>query len=212
MRMNKSMEYIDTLRKREPSLFQGGQRSALTDGDIEKIEQALKYTFPAPYKEFLQSYVIPQGCVINISLCGDLSVCFDDEGDDLYTNVELEWCSPYGDTAEEYLESTGEGDLYISDEFSTLEAGFLKLAEMYGYIVFLDLVSGEVVYLYHEDLWEMSVVNGVDTSKLEEIREYICSRKLCHDFYDFLRLVCTGEIYDEDEMRFKTIGELEEEN
>ncbi len=63
--MNKSMEYIDTLRKREPSLFQGGQRSALTDGDIEKIEQALKYTFPVPYKEFLQSYVIPQGCVIN---------------------------------------------------------------------------------------------------------------------------------------------------
>ncbi len=37
--MNKSMEYIDTLRKREPSLFQGGQRSALTDGDIKRLSR-----------------------------------------------------------------------------------------------------------------------------------------------------------------------------
>lgn len=86
--MSKAIEYLDILRRREPSLFQEGVRkSALTDNDIEEIEQALKYTLPAPYKEFLQSYVMPQSCVINISLCGDLSVNFDEEGDDLYTNV-----------------------------------------------------------------------------------------------------------------------------
>ena len=90
--MSKAIEYLDILRRREPSLFQEGVRkSALTDNDIEEIEQALKYTLPASYKEFLQSYVMPQSCVINISLCGDLSVNFDEEGDDLYTNVEAAW-------------------------------------------------------------------------------------------------------------------------
>lgn len=210
--MSKAIEYLDILRRREPPLFQEGVRkSALTDNDIEEIEQALKYTLPAPYKEFLQSYVMPQSCVINISLCGDLSVNFDEEGDDLYTNVEMDWCNPYGDTAAEFLENAEREDLYISDAFSTLEAGFLKIAEICGYIVFLDLVTGEVVYLYHEELWEMSVVDGVDASNREEIRDYVLSRKVCRDFYDFLRIICTGEIYDESDMCFKTIEELEEE-
>ena len=204
--MNRAIEYWNALQKRKPSLFNNGFVSALlTEKDIEKIEQKLNYSLPEPYKDFLTSCQMPQRCKVNIRLCGDLAVSFADEEDenDLYTVVELELYHPAGNTAEDFLENASSEDVYISDDFSVLDVGFLKIAKMYGYLIFLDLVTGKVVSIYHEELWEMTVVEGVDGSDKEAIRDYMLDSEFCHDFYDFLRMACTDDIYDEDNMTFQ---------
>lgn len=83
-----------------------------------------------------------------------------------------------------------------------MDAGFLKIGNFEGYFVFLDLVTGEVVHIYHEAIYDMSIVDGVDVSDYEEVRDYLSSCILCKDFYDFLRLVCKKHIYNEDCLKF----------
>ncbi len=48
----------------------------------------------------------------------------------------------------------------IEDSFC--ETGFLKMAEFEGNIVFLFLVTGEVVHIYHKEIYNMSILNGAD--------------------------------------------------
>ena len=209
--MNRSREYSDKLKRREPRFKALIQDPALTEKDIEQIERALKYPLPAPFKEFLLSCKMPE-CKMTVKFCGDYTGCFDVDGDGLYTAVETEWCAPFGDSAKEFLERAENENLNIGESASALECGFLKIAEFCGYLVFLDLATGKVVHIYHEELWEMEVVSGVDSSDKAAVRDYMLNGGLCRDFYDFLRLVCTGEIYDENEMVFKTEEELREEN
>ena len=194
--MSKATEYLDILQKKEPQMFQEPlQKSLLTEKDIGEIEQKLKYAFPKPYKDFLMAYKMPEKCVVRVYYSDDISASYDEEDDS--ESMEVEWFNPAGNTVEEFLQNAAKEDDYISDDFSALEAGFLKIAEIEGYHIYLDLVTGKVVRLYHEELWEMTVVEGVDGSDKEEIRDYILDNELCPDFYDFLKVVCTHEINGE---------------
>lgn len=57
--------------------------------------------------------------------------------------------------------------------------GFLKIGNFEGYFVFLDLVTGEVVHIYHEAVYDMSIVDDVDVSDYEEVRNYLSGFTLC---------------------------------
>ena len=196
--MSKATEYLDILQKKEPQMFQEPlQKSLFTEKEIEEMERKLKYSFPEPYKDFLMAYQMPEKCVVTVYFCDDISMLPDD-GDN-FESMEVKWFNPAGNTVEEFMQNAAKEDDYISDDFSALDAGFLKIAEIEGYHVYLDLVTGKVVRIYHEELWEMTVVEGVDGSDKEEIRDYILDDEVCPDFYDFLRVVCTHEIYDDNE-------------
>jgi len=115
----------------------------------------------------------------------------------------MEWHTALGGDVKEFLSSVQEEDMNLGGtDDSFLDAGFLKIAEFEGYFVFLDLVTGKVVHIYHEAIYDMSIVDGVDVSNYKEVRDYLSNYILCKDFYD---------IYDEDCLKFKTIAEIEEE-
>ena len=60
-------------------------------------------------------------------------------------------------------------------------------------------VSGEIYSIHHEDIY---------TTEDWESPEAVCecmeneASVLCRDINDFLRLICTGEPYDEDDLTF----------
>lgn len=176
------------------------QKSAFTETDIRMIEKELGYDFPKPYIDFLQSYQLPDCFTISVSFCGDYACCYETkQEDDLFVILEQEWYTALGGGAKEFLSSIQENDMPLgaADDLF-LDAGFLKIGNFEGYFVFLDLVTGEVVHIYHESIYDMSIVDGVDVSDYKQVRNYLSSCILCKDFYDFLRLVCTKDIYNED--------------
>lgn len=205
--------YLDRLQDNYKSLFYAPLRkSAFSETDIERIEQEWGYKLPKPYIDFLQCYRLPENLIVSASFCGDYAATYEPEQeDDLFVTLKVEWHTALGGDVSYFLSSVQKEDLFLGDDSSFLDAGLLMIAEFEGYIVFLDLVSGEVVHIYHEEIYDMSLVYGVDVSDYEAVRDYLSCRVLCRDFYDFLRLVCTKEIYDENDLKFKTIAELEKE-
>lgn len=203
--------YLDRLQDNYKSLFYAPpQKSTFSEADIERIEQEWGYKLPKPYIDFLQCYRLPEHLIVSASFCGNYAATY--EEDDLFATLEVEWHTALGGDVSYFLSSVQKEDVALGgDGDSFLDAGLLMIAEFEGYIVFLDLVSGEVVHIYHEEIYDMIFVDGVDATDYEAVRDYLSCRVLCRDFYDFLRLVCTKEIYDEDDLKFKTIAELEKE-
>lgn len=210
----RAVEYLDRLQQNYNDLFSKPlQKSIFTETDIKVIEKELGYELPNPYIDFLQSYRLPECVTVLASFCGDYASCYESEQeDDLFVTLEMEWYTALGADVKEFLSSLQEEDMNLgATDDSFLDAGFLKIAKFKGYFVFLDLVTGKVVHIYHEAIYDMSIVDGVDVSNYKEVRDYLSNYTLCKDFYDFLRLVCTKDIYDEDCLKFKTIAEIEEE-
>lgn len=207
-------EYLDQLWKDRPALFSApAQKATLTDRDVRAIEKELGYRLPRPYVDFLQSYQLPERLTVSARFCGDYANCYDPaREDDPFATVEVEWNIPSHSRVADFLTAAREADMPMGEPDDTfLDAGFLKIAEFKGYFVFLDLVTGEVTHIYHEEVYDMSLVYGVDVTDYQQVRDYLSNRALCKDFYDFLRIVCTGAIYNEDRMEFKTLEELREE-
>lgn len=222
--MNQAMKYLDILQEREPQLFkQPLQKSSLTDKDIEEIEQELGHTLPTSYKEFLKCYKMPREIMVHFSFCGDYAANFEDtfsreengfvecRDEDLCVTQEIEWHNAFGDTGKEFIENLKEQDVELSEDFNALDLGLIYIAEFCGNFAFLDLVTGKIVYIYHEEIYELEIVYEVDTSSKEEIRDFLLDEEFCHDFYDFLRLVCAGDVFDDNTLTFKTEEELREE-
>lgn len=211
-------EYLHKLRENYPDLlsksFEPFQNSAITDADIKFIENELGYKLPQSYAEFLKCYKLPDKLMVPNSYCGDYANCYEPENeDDPYVTLDLEWYTGLSGDANNFLKFIRDEDMLLGAEDDTfLDAGFIKIGEFGGYFVFLDLTSGEVCRIYHEAVYDMSLVDGVDVTDYEEVRDYLTDFTLCKNFIDFLRLVCTIDIYDEDEFEFKTLDELKRKN
>ena len=201
----KAVTYLDRLQENYHDLFSKPlQKSEFTETDIKLIETEWGYALPKPYIDFLQSYQLPKCFMGSVSFCGDYACCYETEQeDDPFVTLEMEWYTALGGDVKEFLSSVQEYDMPLgATDDSFLDAGFLKIGNFEGYFVFLDLVTGEVVHIYHEEIYDMSIVYGVDVSDYKEVRNYLSSCILCKDFYDFLRLVCTKDIYNEDCLEF----------
>lgn len=222
-------EYLKKLQEREPQLFpEPLRKSALTDGDIIEIERALGHRLPEQYKEFLQSYQLPETMTVYISFCGDsyansFSDTFSREkneyvpvdwDNDLSTLVDMEWQNFNASNAAEWLKQLEDVDLAVAS--ACLEAGYIYLGMFYeeSYYVLYDLVKGEVVDIHHEAVYDLSYELGDvwEGGMPETLREGMVTygHTLCKNFNDYLRLVCTGEHYDEDDMVFVKEEDLED--
>lgn len=225
--MTAAKRYLEILKEREPQLWKGPLKdSAFTEKDLMDIEAGLGYALPAPYREFLQSCKMPCDITVLVSFCGDSFACswpktysreyggyVDRPDHDIGPTVEFEWHMIKGDTGVEFLENLKREQAAQEECPCFLEAGFLRLGEVYGYLTYLDLVTGGVVTIHEEGVYDMLIAGGVAWDSREEVRGYMESRCLyiCENFNDFLRFVCTGDFLDEDVARFPTKQELEEE-
>lgn len=206
------LEYLDQLSIKYPAVFPVSlQRSSITEQDIKVIEQELGYQLPKPYAGFLRSCQLPERLTVSVCFCGDYANCYEPaREDDPFVTLDMEWYTALHGGAEEFLAAVRKWDMPLGEgDDSFLDAGLLKIAEFKGYFVFLNLVTGEVVHIYHEAVYDMSIVDGVDVTNYQAVRDYLYT--ICNNFCDFLRLVCTKSIYDEDRMVFKTLKELKEE-
>lgn len=226
--MTTAQKYLKILKDREPQLWKGPlEPSALTGQDLLDIEAGLGYTLPVPYREFLTSYKMPADPVtVLVSFCGDSYANSWDEtfsreenryvplsDDDIGPTVGFEWYNISAESGKEFVEK-------LKDEQQTaegcpcfLEAGFILLGNVWGYLTYLDLVNGGIVTIHEEGVYDMVIADGVDGASISEVRKYMGSRRLyiCKDFNDFLRFVCTGDFLDENEARFPTPEELEQD-
>lgn len=225
--MTIAKKYLNLLKEREPQLWKAPlEDSAFTEQDLAEIEKGLGYTLPVPYREFLQSYKIPCDITVLVSFCGDSFACswsktysreysgyVDRPEHDIGPTVEFEWHMIKGDTGAEFLQTLKREQATQEECPCFLEAGFIQLGKVYGYLVYLDLVTGGVVTIHEEGVYDMMIVGRVAWNNREEVRRYMESNELyiCKDFHDFLRFVCTGDFLDEDEARFPTKEELAEE-
>lgn len=225
--MTTAKQYLDILKEREPQLWKEPlENSSLTEQDLADIEAGLGYALPAAYREFLQSCKIPCDLIVLVSFCGDSFACswsktysreyggyVDRPDQDIGPTVEFEWHMIQGNTGAEFLEHLKREQAAQEECPCFLEAGFIRLGEVYGYLAYLDLVTGGIVTIHEEGVYDMMIAGGVTWNSREEVRRYMESNELyiCKNFNDFLRFVCTGDYLDEDEARFPTKEELEAE-
>ncbi|MDE7323606.1 MAG: SMI1/KNR4 family protein [Lachnospiraceae bacterium] len=218
--MTKAEEYLTKLQEREPGLFpEPLQKSNLTDDDLQEIEKALGYIVPQQYREFLQSYRLSD-MTVYIAFCGDLFACSFEEtfsreqnqyvqrdwDNDFGVLVDMEWHNIDGKNADDWLNRLKELDRDGNHAF--LKAGYIFLGEFYGYLALYDLVEGEVVDIHHEAIYDVLYELGIDDwddMNPEALRTGMRTwgDTLCKDFNDFLRLVCLGEYYNENEWVFE---------
>ncbi len=222
--MTTAKKYLDILKEREPQLFKEPlKESAFTDKDLLEIEKGLGYSLPEPYREFLLSYKINGDIAVLVSFCGDsfanswVETFSREKNDyiprpehDIGPTVEFEWHNIEGNSGAEFLQNIKEEQGKRDGYPCFLEAGFIYLGNVYGYLTFLDLVNGGIVTIHEEGVYDMMLSDGVDWASIEEVRDYMESEQLyiCKDFNDFLRFVCTGDFLDEDEAKFPTEEEL----
>lgn len=222
--MSTARKYLDLLKEREPELWKEPlETSKFTEQDLLEIEKGIGYSLPQSYCDFLLSYKMPENITVLVSLCGDSFAnswpnTFSREKKDYISRpehdigptVEFDWYSIKGDHGTEFLENLKAEQGVQEDELPCfLEAGFIQLGNLYGYLTFLDLVNGGIVTLHEEGVYDM-LFEGVDWANTEEVRNYMESQLyICNDFYDFLRFVCTGDFLDEDKAKFPTKEELE---
>ena len=226
--MTTAEKYLNILKEREPQLWEGPlEKSAFTECDLSTIEKGLGYSLPLPYREFLQSYKMPEDVTVLVSFCGDSYAKSWDETysreehdyvplseDDIGPTVEFKWHNIRGNNGTEFLENLREeqGMHGMQDQSPCfLEAGFIELGNVYGYLTYLDLVNGGIVTIHEEGVYDMMLVDGVNWADRSEVREYMEVQRLyiCKNFNDFLRFVCTGDFLDENEAKFPTQEELE---
>lgn len=212
--MNVCEEYIEKLCEREPNLsMKSFPKSNLSQSDIQQIEATLGYSLPDQYKDFLVSRQAPNICKAYISLCGRSSVFWDTfsreensyiqrTGDDVL--VDLNWYGISGICASDWLEHLKElvGDMYIF-----VEAGYIWLGDFHkeDYFIFYDLTTGKVLKIHNGDIDENELFwDALDKENPNAIRFAMekAASGFCPDFNTFLRLICTGELYDEDKMLF----------
>lgn len=221
--MTTAKEYLYRLKEREPQIWKEPlEESTLTEQDLSEIEKGLGYTLPTPYRAFLLSYKMPENMTVFVSFCGD---SFGNSWCDTYSRekneyvprpehdigptVDFEWHNIQGDGGTEFLENLKKEQ---GGQFPCcfLEAGFIQVGEIYGYLTFLDLVNGGIVTIHQETVYDMTIVDGVDGENVQELRDAMESELyICKDFNDFLRFICTGDFLDEDEQKFPTKEELE---
>ena len=228
--MTTAEEYLKKLQEREPKLFpETLKKSTLTDEDLLAIEKSLGYKLPEQYKEFLQSYQLPDMTVYLSFLggCfGDWDRTFSREKNDYvpvdYDNdlnilVDMAWHNISGKNAAEWLERLEENDFINGCDAVFQEAGYLYLGAIdEGYFILYDLEEGNIFYLYHESVYDIGyeygdevVLNGGMPEKLREgVYEY-GSAPIYKDFNDFLRHICLGEHYDEIDKVFVDEEDLE---
>lgn len=225
--MTKAKEYLNTLKEREPQLWKEPlEESAFTENDLREIEQELGYALPIPYREFLLSYKMPEEIMVLVSFCGDsfanswcqtfsreINAYVSRPENDLGPTVEFVWHNIRGNNGREFLENLKKEQGMEEEYPCFLKAGFIGLGEVYGYLTYLDLVNGGIVTIHEEGIYDMMIDDGVHWESAEEVRNYMESYRLyiCKDFYDFLRLVCTGDYLDENEAKFPTKEELEQD-
>ncbi len=220
--MTKAEEFLTKLQEREPELFSGPlQKSNLTDGDLQEIEKALGYAVPQQYREFLQSFCLSD-LTVYIAFCGDKFACSFEEtfsreqnqyvqrdwDNDSGVLVGMEWHNFGGQNAAEWLSRLKDFDREGNHAF--LKAGYIFLGEFYGYLALYDLVEGCVVDIHHEAIYDVLYELGIDDwddMNPEALRTGMGTwgDTLCREFNDFLRLVCLGECYDEDELVFTEV-------
>lgn len=222
--MTAAEDYLEQLKAREPQLWkEPWEESALTEKDLAGIETGLGYSLPAPYREFLLSCKMPEDITVLVRFCGDsFANSWDNtfsRGENRYVSrpehdigptVLFDWHNIKGDTGAEFLAAlqAEQGDREDWPHF--LKAGFIQLGAVCGYLTFLDLADGGIVTIHEEEIYDMTIVEGVDRTDPEEVRSYMRSQLyICNDFHDFLRFVCTGDFLDEDERKFPTEEELE---
>lgn len=219
--------YLEILKEREPQLWKEPlKESNFTEKDLSEIEKGLGYSLPLPYREFLLSCQMPDDMTVLVSFCGDSFACswsetFSREKNcyvsrpefDIGPTVELEWHNIQGNSGGEFLKNLRQEQKTQDGCPCFLEAGFIEVGNVYGYLVYLDLVSGGIVTIHEEGVYDMMIVDKVNPESKTEVRNYMETRMLyiCKDFYDFLRLVCTGDFLDEDEAKFPTQEELEQD-
>lgn len=215
-------EYLKKLQEREPQLFpEPLKRSTLTDEDLLVIEKSLGHKLPEQYKEFLQSYQLSD-ITVYLSFLGDV---FGDSGrtfsreendyveaDDEQPNMlmDMEWHNVSGANAAEWLERLEENDFINGCDAVFREAGYLYLGAIdEGYFILYDLEEGNILYLYHESVYDIGyeygdevILNGGMPEKLREGVYAYGGAPIYKDFNDFLRHICLGEHYDETDKVF----------
>ncbi len=210
-------KYLNALRNREPELFPNAfPASNLTPTALQEIEKTIKHTFPNQYKEFLLSKQIPNTTTVFISLCGESSMFWDTfsrkqncevpRHDDVDVLVDMNWYGINGTCALDWIEELKKivGDFYI-----WVDAGYIQLGDFHGedYFVFYDLDTGKVLKIHNEDIdenrafWE--ALRNKNPAAIRAAMEETAT-DFCEDFNTFLRLICLGEVYDEDKMVFVT--------
>ncbi len=203
--MNLTEHYLDQLREREK--LPPFPPSLLKEDDMAVLEKKLGYPLPEQYREFLLTVRLPD-LKLRICLSGGglffwqtlspASGRYVDTEDGGPCLIDLNWYGLAGLCGSDYMDCFRRRAGEMS---SWLKAGFLCTADFYmeDYFVFYDLVSGRVLYIHNEDINESSDVCACwnDPAGIRRFMENEAS-VLCRDFHDFLRLVCTGETYDDE--------------
>ena len=133
--MTTARKYLNILKEREPQRWKEPlTESALTEQDLSVIEEGLGYTLPVPYREFLLSYQMPEDLTVLVTFSREENDYVPLTEDEIGPTVEFEWHNIKGNTGQEFLEN-------LKKEQSTpdgcpcfLEAGFLQLGNVYGYL------------------------------------------------------------------------------
>lgn len=74
--MTAAKKYLEILRERELQLWKEPLKEpCFTEKDLSDIEKGLGYKLPAPYREFLLSYKMPDDIIVLVSFCGDSFAC-----------------------------------------------------------------------------------------------------------------------------------------
>lgn len=179
--MTTAKKYLEILREREPQLWEEPlKESVLTESDLSEIEKGLGYKLPVPYREFLLSYKMPGDITVLVSFCGDSFACswsktFSREKNgyiprpefDIGPTVEFEWHNIQGNSGAEFLRNLQQEQKTQDYCPCFLEAGFIELGKVYGYLVYLDVVNGGVVTIHEEGIYDMMGA-GVEWSSKSE--------------------------------------------
>ena len=207
-------DLLDELKTREKDIFPDDfAKSGLMAKDITEIGKVLKVRFPASFKTFLRTYKMPSTKVY-ITLCGDTYVnsfgltfsrtenkYIDTDEDQII--VELDWYNYDVSGIDEFIKSFREINEGVE---AWVKAGYILLGEFRGYKIFLDTKEDIVYSIYHEDLYECD-----DPDDPKAVREAMEENALefCDNFEQFLKVICTGKPFDEDD--HVLFGEEEEE-
>lgn len=202
-----AMECLEHWKEIHPDWLAGPLiRSQVTEQDIQAAETALGYAFPEPFREFLQSYILPEEHEFYLKTVTDLfagNVYYSIELDRFLTLDEIYEIEESEDidvwNGDFYLE----GLIGVSDvsEHSLLEnitrstwtetaaEGLIYLGACFEYnYLFLDCSTGKIIYIDREDIYDL------DYSKV--IRER--GEVLFNDFNDMLKCICFGAVIDAD--------------
>lgn len=163
--------------------------SSVTDEDIMAAEKKWNLQFPSAYKNYLQSYALPIGCVYGRIDNTSWSFTYNEANGHIQRDFDDEEPVTTKLTIHPMLY---QHELEIWEQYEWFaDKGYILIGEYNEYYyVLLDTTNGQVLMIDHE--------NHVDTA--EQIKE--TAYLFFHTFDDLLRCYFMGELYDEDEKRF----------